>query len=406
MPAKMLKPFTMASIERLPSALPGQRAIYMHPKIPGLVVRVTEKGVKSFCFVGRLKGGDMIRETIGRFPACTVEIAENRAKEIAGKVTGGVDPRAARRKTKDDPKFSELFGTYIEQPGRRKNSTLANYKYLYGKHLVALGKLKATGITRSEIRVLHVQLTRENGLYVANRALALIRAVFNYAIDTERIDGTNPAAGIERNQEETREVRLLPSQLSAFLAAVDGHPNDAVRDFVLLALLTGQRKANILAMRWQDVHLADGIWIVPETKNGKPQNVPLMGGEIAILEHRKTGTISPWVFPSHGVSGHLVEPKSAWRAILNSAGIKHGDLRIHDLRRTLGSLMGDTGASLPTIGKALGHMNQLTTAIYARLCLDPVREAKEKAHAVITSARDGRGERVIEFPARRERAGR
>ena len=53
------------------------------------------------------------------------------------------------------------------------------------------------------------------------------------------------------------------------------------------------------------------------------------------------------------------------------------DVRIHDLRRTLGSRLAASGYSLPLIGRALNHSQPAATAIYARLHLDPVREALE-----------------------------
>jgi hypothetical protein len=74
---------------------------------------------------------------------------------------------------------------------------------------------------------------------------------------------------------------------------------------------------------------------------------------------------------------------------LDSAEAAMGDLRIHDLRRTLGSWQAATGASLPIIGRSLGHKQVQTTAIYARLSLDPVREAVEKATTAMLAAVDG-----------------
>jgi len=84
-----------------------------------------------------------------------------------------------------------------------------------------------------------------------------------------------------------------------------------------------------------------------------------------------------FVFPGPGKTGHYAEPKSAWKRILEKAGIKN--LRIHDLRRSLGSWQAATGANLSVIGKTLGHKNTSTTAVYARLNLDPVRESMNKA---------------------------
>ena len=72
-----------------------------------------------------------------------------------------------------------------------------------------------------------------------------------------------------------------------------------------------------------------------------------------------------------------MEPKTAWKRIIARAGIK--DLRIHDLRRTLGSWQAAAGSSLPIIGKSLGHKSLGATQIYARLNLDPVRASVNKA---------------------------
>lgn len=90
------------------------------------------------------------------------------------------------------------------------------------------------------------------------------------------------------------------------------------------------------------------------------------------------------MFPGPGKTEHLTEPKKAWAAILEAAGLEN--LRIHDLRRTLGSWQTRAGASLSVIGKSLGHKSQQATAIYARLDLDPVRTSVETATAALVEA--------------------
>jgi integrase len=82
------------------------------------------------------------------------------------------------------------------------------------------------------------------------------------------------------------------------------------------------------------------------------------------------------VFPSrrnHAKAPHLTDPKAAWARLLERA--KRDDLHIHDLRRSLGSWAAMTGASTLIVGKALGHLDQQATAIYARLNLDPCARA-------------------------------
>ena len=141
---------------------------------------------------------------------------------------------------------------------------------------------------------------------------------------------------------------------------------------------------NNVAPRILRINLKRGEWRIKETKNGTPQTVTLSPEAMDVLRNRKTSEPTTFVFPGDGNSGHLIEPKKGWKRILERAGID--DLRIHDLRRTLGSWQAKTGASLVTIGKSLNHKNQNTTAIYARLDLDPVRESVNTATSAMMAA--------------------
>jgi integrase len=153
-----------------------------------------------------------------------------------------------------------------------------------------------------------------------------------------------------------------------------------------MCLLTGARRSNIMQMRWEQVNLNTNIWIIPQTKNGEPHTVPLVEMAIEILKQRKKNQINgnPWVFPGNSRAGHMVDPKKAWARILKRANIEN--LRIHDLRRSLGSWQATTGASLSIIGKTLAHKNVNTTAIYARLNIDPVRDAMQRATQAMLEA--------------------
>jgi integrase len=156
-----------------------------------------------------------------------------------------------------------------------------------------------------------------------------------------------------------------------------------VRDFYVALLLTGGRRSNVQAMRWEDLDLTAGYWRIPgeAAKAGLSIIVPIVAPLAAILNERKTaGNGSPWVFP--GRKGkHMANPKHAWRRILDRAGLQN--LRPHDLRRSLGSYMAGQNASLSIIGRALGHRTPQATAVYARLAIDPIREAVEQATTVM-----------------------
>ena len=270
-------------------------------------------------------------------------------------------------------------------------------------------------------------------LFRSNRVLALISSVFGWAQSAGLWD-SNPARGVRRNPERARDRFLQTEELPRFYAALAAEPNDTIRDYFLLSLLTGARRANVLAMRWLEIDFARAEWRIPRTKNNDPQVLPLTPEAVAILEQRRalqrqTERISVYVFPGSGDSGHLVEPKAGWRRIFDRdeltqlTALIHGagghfeivdseslgdsigrarreakrrrldtercritDVRIHDLRRTLGSWQARTGASLSIIGKSLSHKSVQTTAIYSRLDIDPVRASVERATSAMLVA--------------------
>ena len=108
--------------------------------------------------------------------------------------------------------------------------------------------------------------------------------------------------------------------------------NTTARDFFWVSLLTGARKSNVLSMRWQNISFNEGVWRIPanQMKNEESISIPLSQQVIEILKQREaaknnTNEKSPFVFPGEGRTGHLADPKKAWKRILNKAKID--DLR-------------------------------------------------------------------------------
>ena len=245
-------------------------------------------------------------------------------------------------------------------------------------------KKKASQISKHEIQQLHEKIRNDNGLYQANRLLERIRAIYNKAIEWGW-DGANPTIGIKKFKEKSRDRFIQPDELPKFFASLEQELNQTIKDYVHLSILTGARKSNVLAMRWSDICFIRNEWKIPETKNGDSLNVPLIEEAVEILKERKLSMLSAseHVFPGDGKNGRLQEPRKGWLRILKRAAIT--DLRIHDIRRTMGSYQAIAGASLAVIGKSLGHKSQQATQIYARLHNDPVRESMEKANKVMRS---------------------
>ena len=378
--------FGKEKIEALKSPAEGQRLEVQDTQVPGLSLRVTSNGTKTFCVFRRVKGGEPIRVTIGRFPDVSVEQARKQARNVIGQAAQGVNVAEIRRAGKIERTFADLFSEYIERHAKQNKRTWREDEQRYEQYLAKpLGKKKLSAIDRKSISAIHNKISSDGHPAVANRVIALLGSVFNKAIFWELI-AVNPAKGVKKNPEVSRERFIQADELPAFFKALADESNEAMRDYFLLSLLTGARRDNMLSMRWQDIALQRAEWRIVRTKNGTPQTVTLSPEAVEILTRRagKAEDKAIYVFPGSGKRGHLAEPKGAWQRVLARAGLS--DLRVHDLRRTLGSWQAREGASMAIIGKSLNHKSMLSTAVYARLDLDPVRDSVNRATASMFTA--------------------
>jgi integrase len=371
--------FTKAALLKAPAAKKGSKDYYYDEREKGLLLAVTGTGTKSFYLYKRVDGRPE-RILLGRFPDISIENARKLAMEAKGKIASGKNPQKEKRAIRDEMTFGALFTEYLEKYSKVHKRSWAYDEREVNKFLGHWQKRKISSIEKSEVERFHAKIGKENGLYQANRLLERIRSIFNKAIDWGW-EGKNPGAGIKKFREQSRDRFLQPDELPRFFEALANEPNETARDFFMLSLLTGARKSNMLAMRWNEINFTTETWRIDQTKNSDPLSVHLPKQAMQILTERKWNSESPWVFPGGGASGHLADPKKAWTRILTEAGIEN--LRIHDLRRTLGSYQAATGANGYIIGKSLGHRSQQSTAIYARLNLDPVRESVNKATDVM-----------------------
>jgi integrase len=252
-----------------------------------------------------------------------------------------------------------------------------------------------TAITRSVIKSWHTTISKKHGRFAADRAAALVRCVFNVAIKDQKLTGlANPAAGVTMNYSDPAEYGraryLKREELPRVFAALDAYADQNQADLFRLCLLTGARKGNVQTMRWQDLNQETLQWRIPGEahKNGTPVDVPLIPIALAILNRRHAERKSDvWVFPSrkrNPKTPYMTGARPAWMAICKTANIE--GVRIHDLRRTMGSWQALTGASLAVIGQSLGHKDAETTQIYARLNDDVVRSSMTKAAAAMIDA--------------------
>ncbi len=366
--------FTKSNILNLPLPEVGKINYFYDVQVNGLGIMIFASNTKTFFLYKRINGRpDKIK--LGRFPEMSVEQARKETYALINKISDGVDPK--QEKINAEMSFSEVFYEYMEKHSKPHKKTWKEDLDKYRLYLSLLAKRKISLILKSDILDLQAQLAKKSGIYAANRVLALLSSIFNFAINLG-FSVANPCIGIKKFKEKSRERFIQGDEVLRFFEALNQEPSEVFRDFFYICLLTGARRRNVQSMNWKDVSFNRNEWRIEETKNGESQVIPLIPQAISILQERYENRASDWVFPSSlSKTGHIEEPKKAWKRILKSAGIE--DLRIHDLRRTLGSWQAATGANSYIIGKSLGHKTQTATAIYARLNIDPVRASVERA---------------------------
>jgi integrase len=379
--------FTKAALDALPLPAAGQRVVHYDAKTNGLQIRVTSTGVKTFCVFRRIKNSNPERVTLGRYPDMSIEQARRESARINALIAEGINPNSDARALKTETTLQELFDEFLKHRRNRRGAYLSektkrSYRYDFNLYLSKWGNRQLSKFKDTDFGKLHTEIGKEHPT-TANRLMAMASSLFGYAADCKLFKGVNPAHGIKKFPETKRDRFLQSDELPAFFKSLAEEPNETLRDYFLISLLTGARRSNVQEMEWKQIHFDRAEWRIPTTKNGEPQTVTLTPEVIEILRERHD--CDPvWVFPGTGVTGHLVEPKKAWKRVLERAGI--ADLRIHDLRRTLGSWQAKTGASLVIVGKSLNHKSPSTTAIYARLDLDPIRASVERATGAMLTA--------------------
>jgi integrase len=356
----------------------------------GLSVCVRPGGHRSFLWQRKAQHGRPIWRMVGIFPETTVDQARDRAEKLNHLLS---EWKAANFPPENNPfarsprgkmSFGDLLEKYIEKRIRLKAVNPAKAekytRWMVGKYLAPWRGRKLDQITKKDVRELHDQIGRENGQVMADRVAQLVRRIFYWAMSgkVELWSAENPAAKVEFYGYKKCERFLQPDELVRLDRALKEEPSGDLRDFVELALATGARKSNVLAMQWAELsEPSTGIWIwtITKTKTGKRYVLPLTPRAIEVIKRRSPlRQTSPWVFPSElSASGHFEEPKRAWAQLLKRAGIS--DFTIHSLRRTNASYQAISGQTLQAIAATLGHASTASTEIYAKLNADVARKS-------------------------------
>jgi integrase len=377
--------FSIPALERLTCPDGRDRVYIFDNKVPGLAVAVTAGGAKVF-YVIRKVAGRKERVRLGGVEL-SIEQARKLAMKINGTIADGANPAAAKRVLRESETLQELFDRFAADLEARKASpaTLRTDASRFDTCLAAMASRRVLSIREGDIRQAHQRIGKENGHVSANRSIQLLRRMFNWA----RLPNPVTRGAVDLFAERSRERFLTGDELRRlFLALDDENISGEIRDFVRVCLFTGARRSNVAAMHVSEIDVPNRTWTVPQAKSKNRQAIRIHLSEPALkIITPRLNHPSGFVFPGDGKTGHLIEPKRSWARILKVAGLD--DVRIHDLRRSLGSWMAAGGSSLAIVGKALGHRSQDSTKIYARLDLSAVRESVDAAAAAMLATMVG-----------------
>lgn len=388
--------FTAARLQAVAAPTAGATQIY-DEVTPGLALRVTKAGARTFVLFRRLNGRT-VRMKLGSLGSMSITDARRAAQQLTGRAAAGADVVAERAALRAKGRtIAEAFATWLSfakhrkrsweddrrlwelwiegDPGRcQSRSEAATQEQACRRSFPSFARRPIQEVTTGEIENI-VRVIGQTNPRTANKLRALLCTVWNHAM--RRGDTTaNPVRFVERFPERSRERFLQEGELVAFINAVIQEP-PTWRDYFLLGLLTGQRRENLSRMRWDEIDLDTGCWHIPasKSKSKRATTIPLTELAVGLLRRRKSEIQGEWVFPSYAGStkGCVREPRKPWQRVLARAGIEN--LRLHDLRRSVGSWLGASGTNSYTIARALGHQSVRSGEVYVRLATDPVRDA-------------------------------
>jgi len=371
MPTLMLTDRQVAAIKPTTT-----RVEYVDEKVPGLALRVTPNGAKSWTVRYRHRGR-LRRLTLGSASVIPLVKAREHVRDLLHEASKGADPATEKQAGRKAETIGDLAALYIEKWAKlRKRSWKADDNLLRNKVLPTWQHRAIADITRQDVRGLVEDVAEAGAPIVANRVAALLSKMFAFALDRDLVQAS-PAVRIPRpGQEHARDRVLTEDELRSLWQEFD-LLDKPMAAFYKLRLLTAQRGGEVMSMRWHDLDLSTAWWTIPAevSKNKLAHRVPLSRTAVTLIEALRTAAMNT-VFvlgaasrtKGAGARGKRQQSEAA-------ATFTVPDFRGHDLRRTAASMMASGGIPRLTISKILNHVERSITAVYDRHSYDAEKRA-------------------------------
>ncbi len=350
-------------------------------ELKGFICKVTPKGKRVYMLYYRTKDGRERRPSIGIHGHITCDQARDIALNWLSDAAKGKDPSQEKKSEKVYTTIADLSERYLEEYASiyKKPASIRNDK-LFLKHYIipTLGKIKINSLTSKDIANFHYNMREKST--TANRCISVISKMLNLAEKWGlRNDAGMLCKHIDKYQENKREKFLSIQEIeklskilreSSISYGSTEMPSSVAA--IRLLLLTGCRLSEILTLKWEYIDYEQHRINFPDSKTGK-KTIYISPFVLEVLNGIEKQENNPYVIYGAVEGKHLVNLRKAWCRIRKLADLE--DVRIHDLRHSFASIGAASGLSLPIIGALLGHTQAQTTARYAHLIGEPLKEA-------------------------------
>ena len=351
----------------------GQRVERFDAGVEGLCLRITGRGVKSWCVYyhfpnedGQLKHH---RITLGRYPALKVAQARDEARRIKDQASSGIDPRAAQANVEAETEakrrgtFLAVAERYISIECPQLSRGQESESIIRRELIPHWGARMVSDLHRRDLTALTDELIADGRPMAARRLYETSKRVLNWAMERGDIDDNPLAVARPPVKREPRERALKHSEIQDLWAAWDemGYPFGSV---MKLLLLTGQRRSEVAKMLWSEIDLDCSQWAIPKerSKSKREHIVPLSAPALAVLSGLPRFGDGAFIFTTTDGARPVSGFSKAKARANDLSGIP--DWRLHDLRRTVRTEMARLGVPEIVGERVLNHLPQGLTKTY------------------------------------------